>query len=156
MIWGMATFDVRIQTQHSRHRRLIACTRRVLFTDTHSGASLCTPTRYGVLTGRYCWRSSLKRGVLGGLSPPLIDADRLTVAGMLKQEGYATAGFGKWHLGMTWPTSTGKPPGTTLNEAGPTVDFARAIEDGPTTRGFDRFFGISPVARHASVRVHQE
>ncbi|HEU5118113.1 MAG TPA: sulfatase-like hydrolase/transferase, partial [Isosphaeraceae bacterium] len=115
----------------------------MLFTDAHSGASLCTPTRYGVLTGRYCWRSSLKRGVLGGFSPPLIERDRLTVAGMLKQQGYHTAAFGKWHLGMTWPTSDGQRPGTGLNEAGNKVDFSKKIEHAPTTRGFDRFWGIS-------------
>ncbi len=115
----------------------------MLFTDAHSGASLCTPTRYGVLTGRYCWRSSLKRGVLGGFSPPLIERDRLTVARLLKQQGYRTAAFGKWHLGMTWPTSNGQRPGTGLNEAGNMVDFSKKIEDAPTTRGFDRFLGIS-------------
>ncbi|MFN7333751.1 MAG: sulfatase-like hydrolase/transferase, partial [bacterium] len=68
------------------------------FTDAHSGSSVCTPTRYGLLTGRYAWRTRLQRGVLDGSNdPPLIDADRLTVGSFLKQNGYATAAIGKWH-----------------------------------------------------------
>src|SRR2546425_5580721 len=67
------------------------------FTDAHTPSAVCTPTRYGVLTGRYCWRSSLKKGVLDGYSPLLIEPGRLTVASLLKQQGYATACIGKWH-----------------------------------------------------------
>jgi arylsulfatase A len=71
------------------------------FTDAHSGSSVCTPTRYGLLTGRYAWRTRLQAGVLdGGHDEPLIAADRLTVAGLLKAQGYATACIGKWHLGF--------------------------------------------------------
>src|SRR5947209_14775716 len=69
----------------------------VTFTDAHAPSAVCTPTRYGVMTGRYCFRSPLKHGVLGGGSPPLIAQDRLTVASLMKQHGYTTAGFGKWH-----------------------------------------------------------
>jgi arylsulfatase A len=118
------------------------------FTDAHSGSSVCTPTRYGILTGRYCWRSPLKSGVLLGYDPPLIEPGRLTVAALLKAHGYATACVGKWHLGMTWMTKGGTPlpsvikPGN-FKEADPEVDFTRTIADGPTTRGFDSFFGIS-------------
>src|SRR6184192_491571 len=72
----------------------------VRFTDMHSPSSVCTPTRYGILTGRYCWRSRLKSGVLQGYSPSLIEAGRLTVPAMLRQRGYYTAGVGKWHLGL--------------------------------------------------------
>ncbi|MCU0785742.1 MAG: arylsulfatase [Verrucomicrobia bacterium] len=97
------------------------------FTDAHSTSAVCTPSRYSILTGRYNWRSHLQSGVLGGMSQPLIARDRLTVAAMLKQNGYATAGVGKWHLGMTMP----KP----LTQGN--------IADNPTTRGFDYFFGIS-------------
>src|SRR3954452_11685100 len=67
----------------------------MVFTDAHSGSSVCTPTRYGLLTGRYAWRTSLQSGVLGGMSPPLIAPDRLTVAKMLRGRGYRTACIGK-------------------------------------------------------------
>jgi len=97
------------------------------FTDAHSGSAVCTPTRYGVLTGRYAWRTRLQSGVLLGYNPPLIAADRLTVPALLKQHGYHTAGLGKWHLGLT----VSRDPKDT------------AVRDGPTTRGFDYFFGIS-------------
>jgi arylsulfatase A-like enzyme len=72
------------------------------FTDAHSGSAVCTPTRYGILTGRYCWRSKLKKGVLGGYGEPLIEPGRVTVADFLREHGYATACFGKWHLGLGW------------------------------------------------------
>src|SRR5688500_4403162 len=74
----------------------------MIFTDAHSGSAVCTPTRYGVLTGRYAWRTSLKSGVLGGLSPRLIEDNRMTVATLFKTQGYHTATIGKWHLGMDW------------------------------------------------------
>src|SRR5262245_51938486 len=73
------------------------------FTDAHSSSSVCTPTRYGILTGRYNWRSSLKNGVLEGFGKPLIEPGRLTVPALLKQNGYETACIGKWHLGLNWP-----------------------------------------------------
>lgn len=97
------------------------------FTDAHSSSAVCTPTRYGVLTGRYNWRTQLQKGVLGGYSEPLIATNRLTVPALLKQQGYATACIGKWHLGMGIPEKQPSP----------------VIADGPTTRGFDSFFGIS-------------
>jgi arylsulfatase A len=103
-------------------------TQGMMFTDAHSGSSVCTPTRYGILTGRYCWRTRLQSGVLSGTSPALIAPGRLTVAGLLREHGYATACIGKWHLGMRLPADN--------SAAGP-------IRDGPTTRGFDYFFGIS-------------
>ena len=80
------------------------------FSDAHSPSGVCSPTRYGLLTGRYAWRSSLKKGVLNGASPPLISRDRLTLPRMLKSIGYATAAVGKWHLGHEWPLldSSGK------------------------------------------------
>ncbi len=98
------------------------------FTDAHSGSAVCTPTRYGLLTGRYAWRTRLQNGVLGGDSKPLIAPDRLTAPAFLKQHGYFTAAVGKWHLGMNLP---------------PAQDLAAPITDGPVTRGFDYFFGIS-------------
>ena len=110
------------------------------FTDAHAPTSVCTPTRYSILTGRYAWRSRLKHGVLAPWDKPLIAADRLTVASMLKQHGYATACIGKWHLGMTWPTKDGKRPGTGKDHLS-NVDFSKPIADGPTTLGFDYYFG---------------
>ncbi len=71
------------------------------FTDAHSGSAVCTPTRYGLLTGRYCWRTPLKNSVLWDWAAPLIKPDRLTVAEILQQQGYATGMVGKWHLGMS-------------------------------------------------------
>ena len=78
-------------------------TEGLTFTDGHSPSEVCTPTRYGLLTGRYCWRSRLKQGVLGGYSEPLLEPDRPTVANMLKKSGYNTAAVGKWHLGLALP-----------------------------------------------------
>ncbi len=101
----------------------------MIFTDAHSSSSVCTPTRYGVLTGRYNWRSTLQGGVLGPYGETLIAEGRLTVAEMLRREGYATACIGKWHLGWDWPRK------------GQQVDFTQPIRQGPTTRGFDHFFG---------------
>ena len=111
----------------------------VTFTDAHSPSAVCTPTRYGVMTGRYCFRSPLKNGVLGGGSSHLIDEHRLTVARLMKDNGYATAAFGKWHLGLDWATKDGKEVATDMNN----VDFTKPYGHGPTTLGFDYYFGIS-------------
>ncbi len=100
------------------------------FTDAHSGSAVCTPTRYGILTGRYAWRSHLQSGVLGVYDKPLIAANRLTVPALLKQQGYATACIGKWHLGWSWPEVKQDAP-----------DFTQPIANGPITRGFDYYFG---------------
>ena len=74
----------------------------IKFTDAHTSSSVCTPTRYGILTGRYNWRSKLKKSVLSGTSNALISKDRTTVASFLKQNGYFTGFIGKWHLGWDW------------------------------------------------------
>ena len=79
----------------------------MIFTDVHSSSAVCTPTRYGIMTGRYNWRTRLQSGVLGGLSPRLIEPGRLTVAQLLKDHGYHTACIGKWGLGG--PGSSGEP-----------------------------------------------
>ena len=102
----------------------------ITFTDAHSGSAVCSPTRYGLLTGRYAWRTRLASGVLKPYDPPLIEAGRLTLPAMLKQQGYHTACIGKWHLGWDWPKGSGDAP-----------DFSKAIAGGPTTRGFDFYFG---------------
>ncbi|MHC5061349.1 MAG: sulfatase family protein [Planctomycetota bacterium] len=110
----------------------------ISFTDAHSPSSVCTPTRYGVLTGRYCWRSPLKRGVYGGFNRPLIEKDRMTVASLLKKHGYGTACIGKWHLGMDWTLKPGAD-----RQDDDTIDFSKPIKSGPGDLGFDRFFGTS-------------
>jgi len=103
------------------------------FTDAHTSSAVCTPTRYGILTGRYNWRSTLKSSVLGGYSKALIPEDRLTIGGFLQENGYVTAGIGKWHLGWDWANI----------EAGQdSVDFSKKVGNSPTTRGFDYFFGF--------------
>lgn len=116
------------------------------FTDAHSGSAVCSPTRYGIITGRYAWRSKLKSGVLGGLSPRLIEPNRQTVASFLKSQGYATAAIGKWHLGMDWAVKTGKEV-SELNIEKPdqvwNVDYTQPIKNGPNSVGFDYYFGIS-------------
>jgi len=103
----------------------------MIFTDAHSGSSVCTPTRYGILTGRYAWRTRLQQGVLEGYSPALIDPKRRTVASLLRSQGYHTACIGKWHLGFQWG-------GTKDN-----VDYTQPIRNGPTAAGFDAYYGIS-------------
>jgi arylsulfatase A-like enzyme len=74
----------------------------MLFTDAHAPSAVCTPSRYGVLTGRYCWRGRRKRGVAGSFSLPHIDPARMTVASLLKAHGYVTGAVGKWHVGLEW------------------------------------------------------
>ncbi len=103
----------------------------VRFTDAHSPSAVCTPTRYALLTGRYAWRTRLQQNVIGPFAPPLIAGKQLTVAALLREQGYATACVGKWHLGWGWPK-----PGD-----GGRRDFTRPIPDGPTARGFDSYFG---------------
>ena len=119
----------------------------VRFTDAHSPSAVCSPTRYGLLTGRYCWRTRLKRSVLWCWSRPLIEPDRLTVGKLCKAHGYDTACIGKWHLGMGWPTTDGKAPvgrgRTQAKGSGGNVDFTKPIAHGPTTRGFDYYFGTA-------------
>lgn len=123
------------------------------FTDAHSPSAVCTPTRYGVLTGRYCWRTWLSRGVVGGYTPPLIEPTRPTVATFLKSHGYTTGCFGKWHLGLGWTRSNGFTPtwedtekmrGGSWQDGDPekglNVDFTKPVQGGPTDLGFDTAF----------------
>ena len=104
----------------------------MLFTDAHSNSSVCTPTRYGILTGQYAWRTSLKNGVLWSYDKPLITPDQLTIAQLLKNKGYQTACIGKWHLGLDW-----------AKQSNGEIDFTKPINGGPTQLGFDYFFGIT-------------
>ena len=116
----------------------------MIFTDAHSGSSVCTPTRYGVMTGRYAWRSKLQSGVLGGLSPRLIEPGRMTVPSLLKTQGYSTHCVGKWHLGMDWVRS-GPTEELNIEKADQVnnVDYTKPITNGPNSVGFDTYFGIS-------------
>jgi arylsulfatase A-like enzyme len=115
------------------------------FSDAHSSSAVCTPSRYSVLTGRYCWRTRLKRGVNGGFSLPLIDPARTTVASLLKSRGYATAAVGKWHVGLEWQPLEGHEkdfnPENWEDEG--YVDYTKPVIGGPLTLGFDYFFGIA-------------
>src|SRR5262245_57826119 len=121
-------------------------TEGMAFTDAHSSASVCTPTRYSVLTGRYGWRSRLQSGVLGGVSPHLIEPGRLTVPALLSRSGYATACIGKWHLGMDWAAKPGIT-GPFGDRSGASdawdVDYTKPFANGPTSLGFDYFYGIA-------------
>lgn len=105
----------------------------VTFTDAHSSSSVSTPSRYSLLTGRYNWRSDLKSGVLMGYNNALISPDRRTIASVLRDQGYQTACIGKWHLGWDW---------NNIEAGKDSVDFSKPITNGPTTRGFDYFYGI--------------
>ncbi len=126
------------------------------FTDGHSSSGVCSPSRYTLLTGRYHWRSRLQTGIVGVFGEPLIAPDRLTVGGLAKQHGYRTAAIGKWHLGWDWPIAPGQrklfqiPREEGRNEAAAVTEqhqaawravFSQVIPGGPTTRGFDRYFG---------------
>ena len=110
------------------------------FTDAHSGSSVCTPTRYGIMTGRYSWRTKLQKGVVTGFAPCLIDKDRMTVAGFLKQQGYATAIVGKWHLDFQYFDPESGEAYSQKQHKTPPV--GAKIPDGPLHRGFDYYHGF--------------
>lgn len=123
------------------------------FTDAHSGSSVCTPTRYGLLTGRYAWRTRLQRGVLdGGNDEPLIAVKRLTVPTLLKQHGYHSACIGKWHLGFVAKSPRDAKPNQGASKMGSGgAPVGSVITGGPVTRGFDYFFGWSNARTMASL-----
>ncbi|TWU67535.1 Arylsulfatase precursor [Crateriforma conspicua] len=102
----------------------------ISFTNGHCSDTVCTPSRYGLLTGRYSWRTHLKRGVMGAEGKCLISDDRLTLASMLRDAGYRTSMVGKWHLGMDFPGTAGDR------------DWSQPVQDMPLDKGFDDFFGI--------------
>ncbi len=112
----------------------------VNFTDAHSPSSNCTGTRYGLLTGRYSWRSWMGPGVLNGYDRPLIGPDRSTLGTLLQGHGYRTAAIGKWHLGMDFARLSDVNALTQVNRG---IDFAANIVDSPIDHGFDEFFGTS-------------
>ncbi|MEO1614728.1 MAG: arylsulfatase [Planctomycetota bacterium] len=104
----------------------------ITFLDAHSPSAVCTPTRYGVMTGRYNWRSRLAKGVLSGTSDHLIPAERATVAHLLREAGYHTQMIGKWHLGWDWTRTAQKPK---------QIDFTKPVKNGPDINGFDGYYG---------------
>jgi arylsulfatase A-like enzyme len=110
----------------------------IRFTDAHSSAAICTPSRYSLLTGRYCWRTELKEGVLWSWDRPLISKDRLTLPMMLKDKGYQTAAIGKWHLGWIWPTVDDV---LAKENNGKNVTYEQPIKGGPIEYGFEYYFG---------------
>ncbi len=129
------------------------------FTDAHTSSGVCSPTRYSLLTGRYHWRTRLQSGIVGYLEKPLIVPERLTLAGLLKQQSYRTAAIGKWHLGWDFELTDderkllksygGKPGGggkvsentTDAERAAWRTIYSREFRGGPIAVGFDSYFG---------------
>lgn len=108
------------------------------FTDAHSSSGICSPSRYALLTGRYHWRKF--HGIVKAFEPSVFDAKRLTLPEMLQQKGYTTAAIGKWHLGWGWDAI--RKANRPKNGVGPDdFDWSKRIPDGPTTHGFDYYFG---------------
>ena len=111
------------------------------FSDAHTSSALCTPTRYGILTGRYNWRSPMKEKGGSGVSFPLIDEERLTLADLFRSEGYRTSLIGKWHLGLNWAMKAGADQKDQLGDFSG-IDFSKPISNGPQTHGFDYSYGL--------------
>lgn len=122
------------------------------FTDAHATSAVCTPSRYSILTGRYCWRTDFKNSVLWPWDGPLIEPDRPTVASLLREQGYRTAAIGKWHLGLDWTKKDGtsaahdfQPGQMRISERiahNELIDFEAPVRGGPVDCGFERYSGV--------------
>ncbi|WP_051941756.1 sulfatase family protein [Maribacter forsetii] len=119
----------------------------ISFTNAYCPVSVCTPSRYALMTGTYPFRSWKKSGVLANYEPSMISDGQLTLPKMLKEAGYMTAGFGKWHLGANFPTLDGlKPAGYGQFKSennGKNIDLSKPIENGPVDKGFENWYGFS-------------
>lgn len=119
----------------------------VRLTNAYCPASICSPTRYALMTGQYPWRSWKKSGVMANYEPSMIDSSLLTLPELLHEAGYHTAGFGKWHLGTTFPTLDGKQPAGygkfRADDNGANLDLSQAVSDGPNDHGFNHWLGFS-------------
>jgi arylsulfatase A len=113
------------------------------FTDAHAPSTVCTPSRYSVLTGRMAFRTGVKGVFTGAGGPCMIEEGRLTLPGMLRDKGYTTACFGKWHIGLSFPDKDGNPICDDGFEAVKRIDYSRPIPDAPIHRGFDYFYGTA-------------
>lgn len=138
--WGDLSCNNPDSKIHTPHLDRIASA-GMRFTDAHSGSGVCTPTRYGVVTGRYSWRSRLKRGVLGGASTHLINTERYTVADLMKDQGYDTAMIGKWHLGWDFNFIKGGPNDQYNLKSNDVIDYDKPVTNGPDALGFDYYYG---------------
>lgn len=119
----------------------------LVFTDAHSNSAVCTPTRYGLLTGRYAWRTRLKAWVLSGYSNHLIDTATPTIASLAKSKGYHTSVIGKWHLGLDHNWKDGQQP-KEANQLmyipeNDDIDYSVPVKNGPNDLGFDYSFIVS-------------
>ena len=136
----VASEDCKIKTPHL----MAMADQGLTFMDAHTPSSVCTPTRYGLLTGRYNWRSRLAKGVLSGSSKHLIPAERATVAHLMRKAGYHTQMIGKWHLGWDWakfPKDSSNAGAKAKIKRGANIDFTKPVLNGPDINGFDGYYG---------------
>lgn len=119
----------------------------VRLTNAYCPVSVCSPTRYALMTGRYPWKTRKKSGVMANYEPSLIDSSLITLPEMLQRAGYTTAGFGKWHLGTSFPTLNGQQPvgfgKFRADDNGANLDLSKPVWDGPLDHGFDHWLGFS-------------
>ena len=111
------------------------------FLDAHSPSTVCTPSRYSLLTGQFAFRTGINGVFTGVGGPNMIKEKQLNLAKMLKEKGYTTAMFGKWHIGMTFFDKDGEAINKNGLDGVKRIDYSKASTDSPIHRGFDKFFG---------------